>query len=102
MTKGWLHNFICGAGTLLELMPPPRRHMEASRRILAKSDAELLYGDWEKIGADFWAALGQARAEVNGERSTPAQPDHLQTSVPQRDPRPPEIGGGGAHLFRAT
>jgi hypothetical protein len=74
MAKRWLHNLVCGAGTLLELMPPPRRHMEASRRILAKTDAELLYGDWEKIGADFRAALGQVKAEANGGRPAQARP----------------------------
>jgi len=74
MANRWLHNLLCGAGTLLEIMPPPRRHMEASRRILAKTDAELLHGDWEKIGADFWAALGQVKAEANGDRPAATRP----------------------------
>ena len=71
--KRWLHNLMFGAGTLLEIMPPPRRHLEASRRILAKTDAELLYGDWEKIGSDFWAALGQVKAEIDGDRPNPVR-----------------------------
>jgi hypothetical protein len=66
--KRWLHNFIAGAGTLVEIMPPPTRRISAGRRILAKSDAELFYEDWEKIGGDFWAALGQPRPGANDSR----------------------------------
>jgi hypothetical protein len=71
--KRWLHNFISGAGTLLEIMPPPTQRVSAGRRILAKSDAELFYEDWEKIGGDFWAALGKPRPDANGNGQSPGR-----------------------------
>ncbi len=73
--KRWLHNLIGGAGTLVDLMPPPLPPLTAGRKILAKSDAQALYEDWEKIGQDFWTALGRAKAEVNGDGQQPNRPE---------------------------
>jgi hypothetical protein len=66
MMKNWLHNMICGAGTLLEIMPPvAAKRSSVARQILARSDAEAIYGDWEKIGTDFWTAIGRVKSETN-------------------------------------
>ncbi len=72
--KSWLHNFICGAGTLLEIMPPvPGESFPRTKKILARTNAEAIYGDWEKIGADFRAALGHVDKEIHGNGNGSAQ-----------------------------
>ena len=55
--KELLRNIIAGAGSTLEIYPPPIYFR--SRILVNRNDGESLKDDWLKIGEDFKRALGK-------------------------------------------
>jgi len=65
-----VYNFIRGAGSILELLPPPVIH-KISGGALEVDDEELLRRDWQIVGEDLSAAIqshanGQTKSAESG------------------------------------
>lgn len=48
-------NWLRGAGSLVQIWPDTSTR--ARERFLQRSDAEALYGDWQRVGGD-WQRVG--------------------------------------------
>ena len=44
-------NWLRGAGSLVQIWPDTESEMR--KRFLQRSDAEALYGDWQRVGGDI-------------------------------------------------
>ncbi len=54
-------NWLRGAGSLVQIWPDTSTRVR--ERFLQRSDAEALYGDWQRVGDDIRKAIGQYAAE---------------------------------------
>lgn len=57
-----LSSLMRGAGSVLEILPPPLT-LQFGSDILAVSDAEAIGRDWQAVGNDLCAAVRQAETE---------------------------------------
>lgn len=48
-----LKNLLRGMGTVLEIMPPPRRRIVYHKSVVIKSPNDAIRGDLQRIGGDF-------------------------------------------------
>ena len=63
-------NWLRGAGTLVQIWPDTASEMR--ERFLQRSDAEALYGDWQRVGDDIRKAIGQYADEQKAEEQKTA------------------------------
>lgn len=58
-----LHNFIRGAGSLVEIIPDPNRRAADFSHLKPPPVEDALYGYWQNVGNYFLLAMERARLE---------------------------------------
>lgn len=59
-----LRNILAGAGSALQLMPPPRR-VSIARELRNQSDRDALASDWQRVGDSLRFAMDKVSATLS-------------------------------------
>ncbi len=59
----WLASFLKGAGSILEICPPPQQNY--TERF--GTDEEQMASDWKKVGDDIQKAIDEVNKEVKNQ-----------------------------------